>query len=69
MPPDINVQATTNQWLASAWVDQVLKDNFLFGEILGNTESWDGSQMIHPLTSADVKLFLIYGETPNYAFA
>lgn len=48
MPPSINVQSTTNQWLASAWVDQVLRDNFLFGEILGNTEAWDGSQMIHP---------------------
>lgn len=48
MPPSINVQATTNQWLASAWVDQVLKDNFLFGEILGNTEQWEGSQMVHP---------------------
>jgi len=48
MPPSINVQATTNQWLAKAWVDQVLKDNFLFGEILGNTEQWEGSQMVHP---------------------
>jgi hypothetical protein len=47
MPPSINVQATTNQWLAPAWVDQVLKDNFFFGEILGNTESWEGSQMVH----------------------
>lgn len=47
MPPSINIQATTNQWLSSAWVDQVLKDNFFFGEILGNTEVWDGSQMIH----------------------
>ncbi len=69
MPPSINVQATTNQWLAPAWVDQVLKDNFFFGEVLGNTEKWDGSQMIHPLTSADVKAILIYGETPNYAVA
>lgn len=69
MPPSVNVQATTNQWLASAWVDQVLKDNFLFGEILGNTEEWEGSQMIHPLTSGDVKVALIYGETPNYAIA
>jgi len=47
----------------------VLKDNFLFGEILGNTEQWEGSQMVHPLTSGDVKLFLIYGETPNYEIA
>ena len=69
MPPSVNVQATTNQWLASAWVDQVLKDNFLFGEILGNTEQWEGSQMIHPLTSGDFKFSLIYGEVPNYAIA
>ena len=24
-------------------------DNFFFGEILGNTEKWDGSQMLHPI--------------------
>lgn len=48
MPPSINLQATTNQWLAKAWVDQVLKDNFFFGEVLGNTEQWEGSQMVHP---------------------
>jgi hypothetical protein len=69
MPPSVNVTATTNQWLASAWVDQVLRDNMFFGEILGNTKQWEGSQMVHPLTSADVKFFLIYGETPNYAIA
>ncbi len=48
MPPSVNVTATTNQWLASAWVDQVLRDNFFFGEILGNTKQWEGSQMVHP---------------------
>ena len=48
MPPSINVQATTNQYLAPAWVDQVLKDNFFFGEVLGNTETFEGSQMIQP---------------------
>ncbi len=42
------MQATTNQFLASAWVDQVLKDNLLFGEILGNTKEWEGSQMLFP---------------------
>lgn len=52
MPPSINVQATTNQWLASAWVDQVLRDNFFFGEVLGNTEQWEGSQMVHPFKYA-----------------
>jgi hypothetical protein len=46
LPPSINIQTTTNQYLAPAWVDLVLKDNFFFGEILGNTEKWDGSQML-----------------------
>lgn len=49
MQPTINIQTTTNQYLAPAWVDQVLRDNFFFGEILGNTEKWDGSQMLFPI--------------------
>lgn len=49
MQPTLNIQTTTNQYLAPAWVDQVLKDNFFFGEILGNTEDWDGSQMLFPI--------------------
>jgi len=49
MQPNINIQTTTNQFLAPAWVDQVLRDNFFFGEILGNTEKWDGSQMLFPI--------------------
>ena len=49
MPPSVNVQTTTNQWLASAWVDQVLRDNFFFGEILGNTKQWEGAQMLFPI--------------------
>jgi hypothetical protein len=47
--PTINIQTTTNQYLAPAWVDQVLRDNFFFGEILGNTSKWDGSQMLFPI--------------------
>lgn len=49
MPPSINIQTTTNQYLAPAWVDQVLRDNFFFGEVLGNTQKWDGSQMLFPI--------------------
>lgn len=49
MPPSINIQTTTNQYLAPAWVDQVLRDNFFFGEVLGNTEQWNGSQMLFPI--------------------
>lgn len=49
MPPSLNIQTTTNQYLAPAWVDQVLRDNFFFGEVLGNTKKWDGSQMLFPI--------------------
>lgn len=48
MPPSLNIQTTTNQYLAPAWVDQVLRDNFFFGEVLGNSKKWDGSQMLFP---------------------
>lgn len=49
MPPNQNIQTTTNQSLAPAWVDQTLRDNFIFGEILANTKKWDGSQMLFPI--------------------
>jgi hypothetical protein len=32
--------------LAPYWVDQTLRDNLFFGEILGKTKKWDGSQML-----------------------
>lgn len=49
MPPNVNVTTTTNQYLAPAWVDQVLRDNFFFGKILSKTEKWNGSQMLFPI--------------------
>lgn len=49
MPPNVNVQTTTNQYLAPFWVDQVLRDNYFFGKILGHTKKWDGSQMLFPM--------------------
>lgn len=49
MPPTLNITTTTNQYLAPAWVDQVLRDNFFFGKILANTKKWDGSQMLFPI--------------------
>lgn len=49
MPPNVNITTTVNQYLASAWVDQILRDNLFFGEILSNTEKWDGSQMLFPI--------------------
>lgn len=49
MPPTINVTTTTNQYLAPAWVDQILRDNLFFGEILKKVERWRGSQMLFPM--------------------
>ncbi len=49
MPPNVNIQTTTNQYLAPAWVDQVLRDNFFFGKILQKTKKWNGSQMLFPI--------------------
>ncbi len=49
MPPGTNIVTTTNQYLAPDWVDQILRDNFFFGEVLGNTKKWDGSQMLFPI--------------------
>lgn len=49
LAPTMNIQTTTNQYLAPAWVDQILRDNFFFGEVLAKTEKWDGSQMLFPI--------------------
>lgn len=49
MQPNVNITTTTNQYLAPAWVDQVLRDNFFFGKILEKTEKWNGSQMLFPI--------------------
>ena len=49
MQPNVNIQTTTNQYLAPAWVDQILKDNFFFGEVLSKTKKWNGSQMLFPI--------------------
>lgn len=49
MPPNVNIMTTTNQYLAPAWVDQVLRDNFFFGKILEKVDRWQGSQMLFPI--------------------
>jgi hypothetical protein len=83
MPPNPDIVTTTNQYLAPAWVDQILRDNRFFAAILEKktTKKWDGSQMLFPkliqvlqnLTRISKKLhgelksFLIYGENLNYA--
>ena len=49
MQPTLNISTTTNQALAPAWVDLVLRDNFFFGEVLSRTTQWNGSQMLDPI--------------------
>lgn len=49
MPPGVNITTTTNQYLAPAWVDQVLRDNWFFGAVLEKSKKWDGSQMLFPM--------------------
>lgn len=49
MPPGVNITTTTNQYLAPFWVDQILRDNYFFGKVLGNTRKWNGSQMLFPI--------------------
>jgi hypothetical protein len=47
--PTVNITATTNQYLAPRWVDQVLRDNLFYSKMLKNPEKWRGSQMLHPM--------------------
>lgn len=47
--PNVNVTTTTNQYLAPRWVDQVLRDNRFFGELMRKTKKWNGSQMLFPI--------------------
>lgn len=52
MEPNVNVQATTNQYLAPMWTDQVLRDNSWFGFILDSSrlaKKWEGSQLLFPI--------------------
>ena len=47
--PGVNVTTTTNQYLAPFWVDQVLRDNYLFGKLMSRTKKWNGAQMLFPI--------------------
>lgn len=49
MPPNVNITTTTNQYLAPAWVDLILRDNYFFGKILQKVKTWNGSQMLFPI--------------------
>lgn len=49
MPPNVDITTTTNQYLAPAWVDQILRDNSFLVKILNKAQKWDGSQMLFPI--------------------
>lgn len=49
MSPNLNIQTTTNQYLAPFWTDLVLRDNYFFGKIMQDTKKWNGSQMLMPI--------------------
>lgn len=49
MPPNVNIQTTTNQYLAPFWTDLVLRDNYFFGKIMQKTKKYSGSQMLFPI--------------------
>ncbi|MDE2233291.1 MAG: hypothetical protein KGJ90_04140 [Patescibacteria group bacterium] len=66
--PGLNVQTTTNQYLAPYWADGVLRDNYFFGRLMQQTKRWDGVWMLFPRLIGELKLALIYGENPNLAF-
>lgn len=48
MPPGLTITTVTNQYLAPAWVDIVLRDNYFFGKVMQKTKKWNGSQMLFP---------------------
>jgi hypothetical protein len=47
--PGVNVQTTTNQYLAPFWVDTILRDNYFFGKLMSKTKKWNGVQMLFPI--------------------
>lgn len=49
MTPNVNIQTTTNQYLAPFWTDLVLRDNYFFGKVMQKTKKWNGSQMLFPI--------------------
>ena len=49
MQPNSFVTTTTNQYLTPSWVDQVLRDNFFFGELLKKSQGFKGSQVLQPI--------------------
>lgn len=47
--PSVNVQTTTNQFLAPFFVDHVLRDNYFFGKVMSKKKKWNGVQMLFPI--------------------
>jgi len=49
MLPNANILTTVNTYLGNSWVDQVLRDNKFFGEVLANTEKFKAGVMNFPM--------------------
>ena len=47
--PGVNVTTTANQYLAPFWVDHIIRDNHLFGQLMLKTKKWNGAQMLFPI--------------------
>ncbi len=48
--PTVNIQTTTNNYLAPMWVDGVLRDNRILSILLNKrTKAWEGATMIEPV--------------------
>ncbi len=49
MLPSANILTTVNSYLGASWVDQVLRDNKFFGEVLAKTEKFKAGLMNFPI--------------------
>lgn len=49
MLPTANILTSVNSYLGNSWVDQVLRDNKFFGEVLANTEKFKAGVMNFPV--------------------
>ena len=48
MLPTANILTTVNTYLGNSWVDQVLRDNKFFGEVLASAETFKAGVMNLP---------------------
>jgi hypothetical protein len=49
MLPNANILTTVNSYLGNCWVDQVLRDNKFFGEVLASAETFKAGIMNMPM--------------------